>query len=117
MWTLSTVEATHEAAQLDSLLLFGFLSVFLTVVFYVNQDYSRANKLALAVCLAATAVYGFLQGAWPLGMIQTAWCVMTFQRCFKPSKNKTESRPERAERIFIPIDTESRISRMFGPRL
>jgi hypothetical protein len=122
MWTLSVVaakETSQEVAQLDSLMLFGFLSVFLTLVFYINQHHSRANGIAFALCLAATAVYGFMQGAWPLGMIQTAWCAMTVKRFFKPTRKSTEYRQPRlvrVERIVNPIDMESRISRMFGPR-
>jgi hypothetical protein len=122
MWTLSVVaakEAQHEGAQVDSLLLVGFLSVFLTLVFYINQHHSRANRIALALCLAATAIYGFMQGAWPLGIIQTAWCAMTIRQLFKPMRKPPEYRQPRlirVERITNLIDSESRISRMFGPR-
>ena len=122
MWTLSVVtarEAQHEGPPLDGLLLLGFLSVFLTLVFYINQHHSRANMAALVLCLAATAVYGFLQGAWPLGIMQTAWCAMTIQRLFQPpgkSKGYRQPRPLSVERITNPMDSESRISQMFGPR-
>ena len=53
---------------MDTLMLFGFLSTFLTFVFFIYRNESRASMIALAICLAATAAYGFLQGAgrWAL---------------------------------------------------
>jgi hypothetical protein len=108
----------HADPHLDSLMLFGFLSAFLTMLFYLYQNQSKSTKAALAVCLAATAVYGFLQGAWPLGIIQTAWSAKTLLQLFKPGKNRTancQPHRETTEAIAPPCEEGSRISRMFGP--
>jgi hypothetical protein len=88
-------------------MLFGFLSALFTLVFYLNRHQSKAIMAALAVCLVGTAIYGFLQGAWPLGLLQAAWSATALRRSFMPRSNR-KARPS-------PIDIESRISRMFGP--
>jgi hypothetical protein len=108
----------HAEPQLDSLMLFGFLSAFLTLVFYLNRHQSKAIMAALAVCLAGTALYGFLQGAWPLGLLQATWSAIALRRSFTPRSNRTVSRQtlcEVTEAMSSPLESESRISRMFGP--
>ena len=108
----------HAEPQLDSLMLFGFLSAFLTLVFYLNRHQSKAIMAALAVCLATAAAYGFLQGAWPLGVIETVWSAMTLRRLFMPRSERTASQQPRqgvTEAMPSPFENESRISRMFGP--
>jgi hypothetical protein len=111
--------AVHQAEpQLDSLMLFGFLSAFLALVFYLNRHQSKATMAALAVCLAATAAYGFLQGAWPLGVMQTVWSAMALRQLFKPGSDRMASqrpRQQLAESMPYSLENESRISRMFGP--
>src|ERR1700722_9955666 len=82
----------HAEPQLDSLMLFGFLAAFLTLVFYLNRHQSKAIMAALAVCSAGTALYGFLQGAWPLGLLQAAWSAIALRRSFVSRNNQTESR-------------------------
>jgi hypothetical protein len=112
-----TEAGNHEVPQLDGVMLLGFLSAFFTMAFYINRHQSRSMMVALALSLAATAMYGFLQGAWPLGFIQAVWSVMTLRQSFKPRTNR-KSTPRRrwqyANATPRPYEMESRISRMFG---
>lgn len=58
---------------MDSLTLFGLLAVTLMLVFYALEDRSAWFILAFAGACALGSVYGFLQGAWPFGVIEAIW--------------------------------------------
>jgi hypothetical protein len=36
--------------------------------------------LAFAAACALSAVYGFLQGAWPFGFVETVWTAVALRR-------------------------------------
>jgi hypothetical protein len=58
---------------MDALTLFGLLSVTAMLAFYALEDRSPWFILAFAgACLLASA-YGFLQGAWPFGLVEAIW--------------------------------------------
>ena len=59
---------------------FGLLAVTLTLVFYALEDRSPAFVLAFGGGCLASAVYGFLQGAWPFGLIEIAWTIVAVRR-------------------------------------
>ena len=65
---------------MDCLMLFGFISTFLTLVFFIYQHQSRSALQMFAICLAAMAAYGLLQGAWGLGIIVATWSGATWTR-------------------------------------
>jgi hypothetical protein len=56
---------------MDSLTLFGLFAVVAMLVFYVIEDRSHWYILAFACLLAS--LYGFLQGAWPFGIVEVVW--------------------------------------------
>lgn len=58
---------------MDSLTLFGLLAVTLMLVFYALEDRNPWFILAFAGACALGSVYGFLQGAWPFGVIEAIW--------------------------------------------
>ena len=58
---------------MDALTAFGLFAVTAMLVFYALEDRSPWFILAFAgACLAASA-YGFLQGAWPFGVVEAIW--------------------------------------------
>ena len=59
---------------------FGLVAVTATLVFYALEDRSPAYILAFAGGCAASAVYGFLQGAWPFGLVEIAWTAVAMRR-------------------------------------
>ncbi len=65
---------------MDSLTLFGLLAVTLMLVFYALEDHSPAYILAFAGACALASVYGFLQGAWPFGVIEAIWAGVAIHR-------------------------------------
>ena len=59
---------------------FGLLAVTLTLLFYALEDRSPAFILAFGGGCLASAVYGFLQGAWPFGLIEAVWALIAAWR-------------------------------------
>ncbi|HKQ26999.1 MAG TPA: hypothetical protein VJT77_00280 [Burkholderiales bacterium] len=47
---------------------------------YALQDRSPHFVLAFAGACMLASVYGFLQGAWPFGVIEAIWAVIAVQR-------------------------------------
>ncbi len=64
----------------DSLTLFGLLAVTAMLVFYALEDRSRWFVLAFAGACALGSLYGFLQGAWPFGLVEAAWALVAVRR-------------------------------------
>jgi len=66
--------------QVDGLTAFGALAVSAMMIFYALEPRSPAFVLAFAgACLAASA-YGFLQGAWPFGVVELVWSGVALRR-------------------------------------
>ena len=59
---------------------FGLVAVSATLLFYALEDRSPLYILAFAGGCLASAVYGFLQGAWPFGVIEIAWTIVAVRR-------------------------------------
>lgn len=65
---------------MDALTAFGLLSVTAMLVFYTLEPRSHVFVLSFAgACLAASA-YGFLQGAWPFGLVELVWSGVAARR-------------------------------------
>jgi hypothetical protein len=64
----------------DVLTLFGLVAVSLMLAFYALEERSHWFVLAFSVsCLMASA-YGFLQGAWPFGLVEAVWSAVALRR-------------------------------------
>ena len=55
---------------MDSLTLFGLFAVTAMMVCYALESRSRWFVLAFAGTCVLTSAYGFLQGAWPFGVVE-----------------------------------------------
>ncbi len=65
---------------MDWLTVFGVVAVTTMVVCYSLEGRSSWFTLAFAgSCLAASA-YGFLQGAWPFGVVEFIWSGVALQK-------------------------------------
>ncbi|HMN37126.1 MAG TPA: hypothetical protein PKD49_05365 [Hyphomicrobium sp.] len=67
-------------AIFDGLTAFGLLAVSAMLVFYAFEDASHWNVLGFAVACAAGSTYGFLQGAWPFGIVEAIWSAIALKR-------------------------------------
>jgi hypothetical protein len=65
---------------MDTLTLFGLVAVTAMLVFYTLDDRSPWFSLAFAGACALGSVYGFLQGAWPFGLIEAIWALVAVNR-------------------------------------
>lgn len=58
---------------LTPLSLFGLVAVTAMVIFYSLEDRTRGWTLAFAGACVLGSTYGFLQGAWPFGVVELVW--------------------------------------------
>ena len=65
---------------MDTLTVFGLAAVTAMLVFYALEDRNAHFILAFAGACALGSVYGFLQGAWPFGVIEAIWALIAARR-------------------------------------
>ena len=65
---------------MDRLTLFGLIAVTLMLVFYALERCGAWAVLGFAVACALGSIYGFLQGAWPFGVIEAVWTLVALYR-------------------------------------
>jgi hypothetical protein len=65
---------------LDPLTLFGLAAVSAMLAFYALEDRSHWMVLGFALSCALASVYGFLQGAWPFGVVEAIWAGVAARR-------------------------------------
>ena len=65
---------------MDALSLFGLLAVTAMLVAYALEDRSLWFILAFAGACALGSIYGFLQGAWPFGLVEAIWAGVALRR-------------------------------------
>jgi hypothetical protein len=58
---------------MEPLTIFGALAVSAMLVFYALEARSAWFLLAFAGACLASSAYGFLQGAWPFGIVELVW--------------------------------------------
>jgi hypothetical protein len=65
---------------MDTVSLFGLVAVTAMLIFYALEDRSPWYILAFAGACALGSAYGFLQGAWPFGLVEAIWaCVAVYR--------------------------------------
>jgi presenilin-like A22 family membrane protease len=64
----------------NSLNAFGLLAVTAMLLFYALEERSPWYVLAFAAACLASSVYGFLQGAWPFGVVEAVWALVALHR-------------------------------------
>jgi hypothetical protein len=65
---------------MEPLTAFGLVAVTAMLVTYALERRSHWFILAFAASCALGSAYGFLQGAWPFGIIEAIWSVVAFRR-------------------------------------
>ncbi len=68
---------------MDGLTLFGLFAVTAMLVTYALEARSHWFVLGFAgACLLGSA-YGFLQGAWPFGLVEAIWAIVAARRWWR----------------------------------
>jgi hypothetical protein len=65
---------------MDAITAFGLAAVTAMLIFYALEDRSPSFVLAFAAACLAASAYGFLQGAWPFGLIEAIWALVAVHR-------------------------------------
>ena len=65
---------------MDRLTAFGLFAVTAMLVCYAFEKHSPWFILAFAGTCALGSLYGFLQGAWPLGLVEGVWSIVAVRR-------------------------------------
>ena len=65
---------------MDRLTLFGLFPVTAMLVTYALEKRSPWFILAFAGSCVLGSTYGFLQGAWPFGLVEAVWAVVAARR-------------------------------------
>ncbi len=61
---------------MDELTLFGLFAVTGMLATYALEERSRWYTLAFAGFCGLGSAYGFLQGAWPFGLVEAIWALV-----------------------------------------
>ena len=69
-----------SASFMTALSIFGLFAVTAMLVCYALEARSRWFILAFAGACALGSLYGFLQGAWPFGLVEAIWSVVAIRR-------------------------------------
>jgi hypothetical protein len=85
---------------MSALTWFGLVAVSLMLGCYALERRSRWYILGFAGACALGSVYGFLQGAWPFGVVEGIWSLVALQRWRKtaapvrvPGRKRRSTKP------------------------
>jgi hypothetical protein len=65
---------------MDPLSLFGLAAVSLMLAAYALEERSPWFILGFAAACCLGSIYGFLQGAWPFGLVEAIWAFVALRR-------------------------------------
>ena len=65
---------------MDLLTVFGLFAVSAMLICYAMERRSRWWILGFALACWLGSAYGFLQGAWPFGVVEAIWGVVAVKR-------------------------------------
>lgn len=65
---------------MSTLTAFGLFAVMAMLVCYGLEKRSHWFVLAFAASCLMGSVYGFLQGAWPFGLVESIWALVAVRR-------------------------------------
>jgi hypothetical protein len=71
---------------MNSLAAFGLFAVTAMVVCYALENRSHWFVFGFAVSCALGSIYGFLQGAWPFGLVEAIWSIVAVRKWWTASR-------------------------------
>ena len=73
---------------MDGLTLFGLFAVTAMLICYAVEKRSQWFVLAFAGSCVLASAYGFLQGAWPFGVVEAIWSGIAARRWWLERRSK-----------------------------
>ena len=71
---------------------FGLFAVTAMLVTYALEAKSSWFILAFALACVLGSAYGFLQGAWPFGLVEAVWSVVALRRWWLKGRDVNPAR-------------------------
>jgi hypothetical protein len=65
---------------MNGLTLFGLTGVTAMLVCYALESRSPWFVFGFAIVCVWASAYGFLQGAWPFGLVEAIWAIVALRR-------------------------------------
>ncbi|MDP1574257.1 MAG: hypothetical protein Q8L78_04920 [Coxiellaceae bacterium] len=65
---------------MNALSLFGLFSVIVMLIFYSLEEKHHIYILGFSLSCILGSIYGFLQGAWPFGLVEIVWTIVVFRK-------------------------------------
>jgi hypothetical protein len=65
---------------MDRLTIFGLFAVTMMLICYTLESRSHWFTLAFAAACALGSAYGFMQGAWPFGVVEAIWSLVAVHK-------------------------------------
>ena len=87
-------DITKRSVHMDSLTIFGLFSVTAMLVFYALEFQSYWFILTFALACVLGSIYGFLQGAWPFGLVEAVWSIIAARRWWIVAKGASKTKRE-----------------------
>ena len=78
---------------MNLLTIFGLFSVGSGLFFYAFETRSHWFILAFAISCVLGSIYGFLQGAWPFGLVDAVWAIVAIIRWWFAKVPKLKNLP------------------------
>jgi hypothetical protein len=76
---------------MNALTWFGLVAVTAMLITYALEQRSPWFVLAFAASCVMGSIYGFLQGAWPFGIVEAVWSVVAARRWWLERGRKRSS--------------------------
>lgn len=67
---------------MNLLTVYGASVVTLMMVFYALEQKSTWFTLVFGISCIGSAIYGFLAGTWPFGIVESIWSVVAFRKWY-----------------------------------
>lgn len=75
---------------MDRLSAFGLFAVGTALVCYLFEERGRGWILGFAVACVLGSIYGFLQGAWPFGLVEAVWAGVAVRRWWRAGQGRLQ---------------------------
>jgi hypothetical protein len=75
---------------MDWLTAFGLFAVTAMLICYAFEARDPRYVLGFAGACALGSLYGFMQGAWPFGLVEAIWAVIALRRWWLRSRAGAE---------------------------
>ena len=69
--------------KFDPLTAFGLFAVTAMLLCYALERRGRQYILGFSIACVLGSIYGFLQGAWPFGLVEVIWALVALKRWAK----------------------------------